>query len=131
MAIDAGYSTLFTTWTDLSDTVKAALGTDRLPKVMSVYTRPKLLVVDEIGYIPADHKTATQFFRIVADRYEKGAMILTSNKGYAEWGTIFGDQALASAILDRLLHHSTTISIRGESYRLKEKRKAGLFGSSK
>ena len=67
------------------------------------------------------------FFQIVSERYEKGAIILTSNKSYGAWGDIFGDSVLATAILDRLLHHSTTINIKGESYRIKEKKKAGFF----
>src|SRR6201992_4339171 len=69
----------------------------------------------------------TIFFQLVSARYERGSIILTSNKSYGEWGTIFGDPIIATAILDRLLHHSTTVNIRGESYRLKERRKAGLI----
>jgi IstB-like ATP binding protein len=70
---------------------------------------------------------ATIFFQLVSARYERGSIILTSNKSYGDWGSIFGDPIIATAILDRLLHHSTTINIRGESYRLKDRRKAGLF----
>src|ERR1700735_1167918 len=70
---------------------------------------------------------ATIFFQLVSARYERGSIILTSNKSYGEWGSIFGDTIIATAILDRLLHHSTTVNIRGESYRLKERRKAGLI----
>ena len=70
---------------------------------------------------------ATIFFQLVSARYERGSIILTSNKSYGEWGSIFGDPIIATAILDRLLHHSTTVNIRGESYRLKERRKAGLI----
>ncbi len=68
---------------------------------------------------------------MVSARYEKGSILLTSNKSYADWGSVFGEQTLATAILDRLLHHSTTLNIRGESYRLKERRKAGLFSPDK
>jgi DNA replication protein DnaC len=70
---------------------------------------------------------ASLFFRLVARRYEKASLILTSNKSFVDWGEIFGDQVLATAILDRLLHHATTLNIKGESYRLKEKRKAGML----
>ncbi len=79
-----------------------------------------------MGYLPLDDLGATIFFQLVSARYERGSIILTSNKSYGEWGSIFGDPIIATAILDRLLHHSTTINIRGESYRLKERRKAGL-----
>jgi DNA replication protein DnaC len=83
--------------------------------------------IDEMGYLPLDELGATIFFQLVSARYERGSIILTSNKSYGEWGSIFGDPIIATAILDRLLHHSTTVNIRGESYRLKERRKAGLI----
>src|SRR5579859_33882 len=83
--------------------------------------------IDEMGYLPLDELGATIFFQLVSARYERGSIILTSNKSYGEWGTIFGDPIIATAILDRLLHHSTTVNIRGESYRLKERKKAGLL----
>jgi len=83
--------------------------------------------IDEMGYLPLDELGATIFFQLVSARYERGSIILTSNKSYGEWGSIFGDPIIATAILDRLLHHSTTVNIRGESYRLKERRKAGLL----
>lgn len=86
-----------------------------------------LLIIDEIGYLPLDRSGANLFFQLISKRYEKGSIILTSNKSYAEWGEIFTDTVLASAILDRLLYHATTVNIKGESYRLKEKRKAGFF----
>jgi DNA replication protein DnaC len=94
---------------------------------MRTLCKPRLLILDEIGYFPLDRLAAQFLFQLVSRRYLKGSIVLTSNKSYGEWGDIFSDQVLAAAILDRLLHHSTTISIRGESYRLKEKRKAGLF----
>src|ERR1700716_910160 len=83
--------------------------------------------IDEMGYLPLDDLGATIFFQLVSARYERGSIILTSNKSYGEWGSIFGDPIIATAILDRLLHHSTTVNIRGESYRLKERRHAGLI----
>jgi DNA replication protein DnaC len=87
-----------------------------------------VLIIDEMGYLPMNRQEASFFFRLLSRRYERASLILTSNKSYADWGEIFGDQVLASAILDRLLHHATTLNIKGESYRLKEKRKAGLLG---
>ena len=80
-----------------------------------------------MGYLPLDDLGATIFFQLVSARYERGSIILTSNKSYGESGSIFGDPIIATAILDRLLHHSTTINIRGESYRLKDRRRAGLL----
>ena len=93
------------------------------------YLKPKVLVVDEVGYLPLDTVGATIFFQLVSARYERGSIVLTSNKSYADWGQVFGETTIATAILDRLLHHSTTINIRGESYRLKERKKAGLLSS--
>jgi hypothetical protein len=98
----------------------------RLDRRMRVYLAPKVLVIDEVGYLPLDDLGTTIFFQLISARYERGSIILTSNKSYGDWGSIFGDPIIATAILDRLLHHSTTINIRGESYRLKERRKAGL-----
>jgi DNA replication protein DnaC len=83
--------------------------------------------IDEMGYLPLDDLGATIFFQLVSARYERGSIILTSNKSYGDWGSIFGDTIIATAILDRLLHHSTTINIRGESCRLKDRRRAGLL----
>lgn len=94
---------------------------------MRVLTKPSLLIIDEIGYRKMEEPAAHFFFQIVSERYESGSIILTSNKSYGTWGEIFGDSVLASAILDRLLHHSTTINIKGESYRIKEKKRAGFF----
>ncbi len=86
---------------------------------------PRLLVIDEIGYVPIDRHAAHLFFQLISRRYERGTMVLTSNRGFGQWGDVFGDPIIATAILDRLLHHSMTINIKGESYRLKEKQKAG------
>ncbi len=88
----------------------------------------KLLIVDEIGYLPMSREQANPFFQIVARRYECGAMILTSNLTFGSWDSAFaGDSVLTAAMLDRVLHHSTIVSINGESYRLKDKRRAGLL----
>ena len=84
-------------------------------------------LIDEFGIWPYDRDAATAFFSLVSARYERGSIILTSNKGFAEWGELLGDTVIATAILDRLLHHSHVLNIRGESYRLRDKRQAGLL----
>ena len=88
------------------------------------YTKPKLLVIDELGYLPFERRSAHLFFQLVARRYERGSLLITTNQLVTQWGTVFGDEVLAAAILDRLLHHSHTLMIQGDSYRLKQKRKA-------
>ena len=93
---------------------------------MRVYLAPKVLIIDEFGIWPYDRDSATAFFSLVSARYERGSIILTSNKGFAEWGELLGDTVIATEILDRLLHHSHVLNIRGESYRLRDKRQAGL-----
>jgi DNA replication protein DnaC len=87
----------------------------------------QLLIIDEIGYIPIDRHGANLFFQLVSRRSERGAIILTSNQSLGAWGEVFGDPVIATAVLDWLLHHSITVNIRGESYRLREKLKAGLL----
>ncbi|MBK8574462.1 MAG: ATP-binding protein [Elusimicrobia bacterium] len=103
---------------------------NRLEEKLKLYCQPKLLIVDELGYIPVDRHGANLFFQLVCRRYEKGSMILTSNQRFGDWGEIFGDPIIATALLDRLLHHSLTINIKGESYRLKEKKRAGLLAKA-
>ena len=126
-AAEAGHRVMFMSLDKLMNALKKAQQENRLERQMQLLASPKLLVLDEIGYLPMDQDEASLFFRLVTRRYEKGSIILTSNKSFTDWGEIFGDQAIATAILDRLLHHSTTLNIKGESYRLKEKRKAGLL----
>src|ERR1700757_524051 len=125
-AIQSGFGAYFMTAHDLVTDLGRAYREGRLDRRMRVYLAPKVLIIDEMGYLPLDELGATIFFQLVSARYERGSIILTSNKSYGEWDSIFGDSIIATAILDRLLHHSTTINIRGESYRLKERRKAGL-----
>ena len=96
---------------------------------MRVYLAPRVLIIDEFGVWPYDRTAATALSSLISTRYERGSVILTSNKGFAEWGEVLGDAVIATAILDRLLHHSHVLSIRGESYCLKEKRQAVLFGA--
>src|SRR5690242_14721177 len=126
-AIQAGFGAYFMTAHDLIHDLGRAYREGRLDRGMRVYLAPKVLVIDEMGYLPLDDLGATIFFQLVSARYERGSIILTSNKSYGDWGTVFGDPIIATAILDRLLHHSTTINIRGESYRLKDRRRAGLL----
>jgi DNA replication protein DnaC len=94
---------------------------------MRIYTGPKLLVIDEVGYLPLDSLGSNLFFQLVSAPYEKGSIILTSNKGFGEWGELMGDPVLATAVLDRLLHHAHIINIRGNSYRLKDRVKTVVW----
>jgi DNA replication protein DnaC len=126
-AIQAGFGAYFMTAHDIVHDLGRAYREGRLDRRMRVYLAPKVLIIDEMGYLPLDDLGATIFFQLVSARYERGSIIVTSNKSYGDWGSIFGDTIIATAILDRLLHHSTTINIRGESYRLKDRRRAGLL----
>ncbi len=128
-AIEKGYGAYFVRAYDLMEDLRRARAEHSLDRRMRVYLAPKVLVVDEFGIWPYDRDSATALFTLVSARYERGSIILTSNKGFGEWGELLGDTVIASAILDRLLHHSHVLNIRGESYRLKEKRQAGLFSS--
>jgi len=128
-AIEAGYRVLFTTASNLIAVLTKAHAEGRLDEKLKVYTTPRLLIIDEIGYLPIDRQGANLFFQLISRRYERGPMILTSNQSFAAWGDVFGDRVIATAILDRLLHHAVTLNIRGNSYRLKEKLKAGLVRS--
>jgi len=126
-AIQSGFGAYFMTAHDLVNDLGRAYREGRLDRRMRIYLAPKVLIIDEMGYLPLDDLGATIFFQLISARYERGSIILTSNKSYGDWGSVFGDPIIATAILDRLLHHSTTINIRGESYRLKDRKKAGLF----
>jgi DNA replication protein DnaC len=129
-AIREGYSVLFTTAPALVAGLAKAHAEGRLEERLSFCTKPKLLIVDELGYLPFDPNAAHLFFQLVSRRYERGSLLLTSNRSVGEWGTVFGDPVVATAILDRLLHHSQVVTIRGDSYRLREKRRAGLLGQT-
>ncbi len=122
-----GLRTMFTTAAGLITTLGKALYENRLEERLKILTQPKLLIIDEIGYIPIDRQGANLFFQLVSRRYEKGSILLTSNQSLGAWGEVFGDPVIAGAILDRLLHHATTVNIKGDSYRLKDKRRAGLL----
>ena len=117
--IAQGFSAYFITLQHLIEYL--AEGTEPASSRMRMLLRPKLLIIDEVGYLPLDRQAANWLFELVSRRYEKGSIILTSNKSYGEWGSIFPEVAIASAILDRLLHQSHIFAINGPSYRLKDK----------
>ena len=129
-AAEAGHRVLFLTLESLLTRLARARLENRLERQLQQFVYPRVLILDEMGYLPMTREEASLFFRLLSRRYEKASLILTSNKSFVDWGEIFNDQVLATAILDRLLHHATTLNIKGESYRLKEKRKAGLLGSA-
>lgn len=130
-AVEAGYSALFLTLETLITRLVRAKHENRLERALQQLAYPKVLIIDEIGYLPLSREEASVFFRLVVRRYERASLIVTSNKSFLDWGDVFNDHVLATAILDRLLHHATTLNIKGESYRLKEKRRAGLLGRPK
>ena len=130
-AIEQGYGVYFARAHDLLEDLRRAQAEHRLDRRMRVYLAPKVLIIDEFGVWPYDRMAATALFSLISARYERGSIILTSNKGFGEWGEVLGDAVIATAILDRLLHHSHVLNIRGESYRLREKKRAGLFGAHK
>ena len=123
-AIREGYSVLFVPAPALvAALAKAHAEEERL----GFFAKPKLLIIDELGYLPFETNAAHLFFQLVSRRYERGSVLITSNRAVGEWGSVFGDPVVATAILDRLLHHSQVITIRGDSYRLREKRRSGLI----
>lgn len=126
-AIEAGYSALFVTATALLAALSRAHAEGHLADQLTFYAKPKLLIVDELGYLPLERATANLFFQLVARRYERGSILLTTNQPVTDWGHVFGDETIAAAVLDRLLHHSHTLVIKGDSFRLKAKKKAGLM----
>jgi DNA replication protein DnaC len=119
-AVKAGKSVYFCTLADLIGMLARAEREGRLAERIRFFCRPTLLIVDEIGYLPVVSGGGNLFFQLVNARYERGAMILTSNRGFAEWGEVFGDPVVATALLDRLLHHAVVIQIEGSSYRLRQ-----------
>lgn len=117
---------------DLVRRMKTAFAANRMPHFMKMLVTPKLLIVDEVGYLGLDHAQASLLFQVICDRYEKPvATIITSNKAFSDWGHVFaGDAVMASAALHRLLHRATVVNIKGESYRMKGKHATGLFPGS-
>ena len=129
-AVVRGYTVLYTSAMSLIAALARAQSERRLDERLAFYAKPKLLIVDELGYLPLEPSAAHLFFQLVSKRYERGAMLVTSNRGVGEWGSVFGDPVVATAILDRLMHHSTVLGIRGDSYRLREKRRSGMVRST-
>jgi len=119
-AVKAGRSVYFCALADLLGQLARAEREGRLQERIRFFCRPALLIVDQIGYLPVVPGGGNLFFQLVNARYERGAMILTSNRGFAEWGEVFGDPVVATALLDRLLHHAVVVQIEGSSYRLRQ-----------
>ena len=127
VAIEQGHRISFVACHDLVARFRRALKMDRVDRLATTLLRPKLLILDEIGYTPLERPEATFLFEVIAKRYDRQkSIILTSNKSWGAWGDVLPDQVMTAAILDRLLHRSITINIQGESYRLREHRKLGL-----
>jgi DNA replication protein DnaC len=124
LTAEMGHRIYFTSAIDLARRMARALKENRLSREIKNLTRPTLLIIDEVGYLSLETAHASLLFQAICERYEKQqAIVLTSNKAFADWGQVFaGDAIMASAALDRLLHRSTVINIRGDSYRLREKR---------
>jgi len=119
-AVRAGRSVYFAPLADIIDSLAKAEREGRLRERIRYLCRASLLIIDEIGYLTVGAGAGNLFFQLVNARYEKGSMILTSNRGFGEWGKVFGDQVVATALLDRLLHHAVVVQIEGASYRLRE-----------
>jgi len=127
MTAELGHRVYFATAMDLAHRLTRAVDANRLHRTLKNLMQPKLLILDEVGYLSFDPVQASLLFQVICQRYQKQQPVcLTSNKAFSEWGQVFADDpVMASVALDRLLHRSTVLNIRGESYRLKEKRQAG------
>ncbi len=121
-AAQSGRRIYYGSLADLIASLEEAQTAGRLAHRLKILTHPSLLVVDEIGYLPITRTGAMLFFQLMSRRYEHAATVLTSNKGFEDWGTIFGDDVMASALIDRLLHHCHIVNIRGNSYRMRHHR---------
>jgi DNA replication protein DnaC len=118
-AIDAGYRVYYTTAADLVTRTAKAVHDGRWATTMRFWNGPQLLIIDELGYLPLADEAASYLFHVVSRRYEHGSIVLTTNRGIADWGAVLPDTTVATAILDRLLHHATVVSIDGPSYRMR------------
>jgi DNA replication protein DnaC len=125
-AIQQGYSCRFITALDLVHQLTVAEQHGALEDALILFGRPHLLILDELGYLPLVRTGGHLLFHLIRRRYEKGSLLITSNQPVGAWGEVLGDPVVATAVLDRLLHHSHVFTIKGESYRLKEKRRAGV-----
>jgi len=126
-AVARGYTVQFTTAMELLGSLVKGQQQGTLEARLAQYSKPKLLIIDELGYLPLEPQAGHLFFQLISRRYEQGSVLISSNRPVEEWDEVFGDQVVAAAILDRLMHHSHVVTIRGDSYRLREKRRAGLF----
>ncbi len=120
-AAERGRRVYYGSLRDLIQSLQEAERKGQLRRRLRILTHPALLVVDEIGYLPVTHNGATLFFQLINERYERASTVLTSNKGFEEWGAILGDEVMAAALLDRLLHHCHIVNIRGNSYRMRQR----------
>lgn len=121
-AASVGVHTLYTRAVDMINYLIASQADNSQLKAMQVYARPRLLIIDEVGYLPFDKQGSNHFFNVISSRYEKGSVILTTNRAFRDWGKIFHDNTVASAVIDRLVHHSDVIKIEGASYRVKNRK---------
>jgi DNA replication protein DnaC len=129
-ATEAGYRTYFTTAVDLVAHLQAAHLEGSWSAKMRTYAGPSVLVIDELGYLPMDATSAHWIFQVVSRRYERGSIVLTSNRGFGDWGAVFADGVVATAILGRLLDHATVVNIRGQSYRMRAHVPSGREGAA-
>ena len=129
-AVRAGFRVQFANASALIERLAKADREKRLEEMIRELSRFQLIIIDEMGYLPFDDFGAHCFFQLVSRRYERASIIFTSNKSYGEWGDIFKDHVIAAAILDRILHHCTTVNIKGDSYRLKDRKKQGIIPQS-
>ncbi len=130
-ALSAGYSALFTTLTHLAEALDTAAYPGLVRQRLRRYTTPSVLVIDEVGYTKLSPGQAHHFFELVTARSEHGSILLTSNTSFSAWGELLGDEVLATALLDRLLHHAEVIPINGRSYRMKDRRETKPPGGQK
>ena len=124
-ALEAGYSVLFTTLTHLVEDLTSVPHPSLWRQKLRRYLSPRVLVIDEVGYTKLTAEQAHHLFELVTERYEKGSILLSSNTSFAEWGALLNDEVLATALLDRLLHHAEVMNINGKSYRMKDRFEAG------
>lgn len=121
-AAEHGRRVYYGTLVDLIDSLQQAKAAGRLNQRLAVLTHPSLLVVAEIGYLPVSHDGAVLFFQLMTRRYERASTVLKSNKEFEEWGNVLGDDVMAAALIDRVLHHCHLVNIRGNSYRMRHHR---------
>jgi len=120
IACQKGFKTAFTTAMNLINTLSASRADNSFLKTMKAFTTPRLLIIDELGFLPVDRTGADLLFQVVSNRYETGSVVITTNRAFRDWGAILNnDNTLASALIDRLVHHGTLVQIKGDSYRVK------------